>query len=194
MGLLHLTVSENRVGLHMPVFDALGRPDGIVIHRGVRANEGRLTVEAVEYNEDDPRDEIIPIDYERKKIDFFNRDFVEACKDMIRKYGNGEFSRGVFFTVKGVKESETTVMFDFRIVTSRQVSAVLKPKKRPANSRITGKRSSRSSSSNKTDHSRKTDEARTQAQKGISAAAYNSGNRQNQAFSGFSMPAMARTF
>ena len=36
IGLLHLTVSENRVGLRMTVLDTLGRPDGIIIRRGIK--------------------------------------------------------------------------------------------------------------------------------------------------------------
>ena len=72
IGLLHLTVSENRVGLRMTVLDALGRPDGIIIRRGIKANEGKLVVEAAEYDPDNFYDGVIPIDYERKKIGFHN--------------------------------------------------------------------------------------------------------------------------
>ena len=183
MGLLHLTVSENRVGLRFPVLDAIGRPDGIVIHRGVRANEGRLIIEAAEYDEENPRDEVIFIDYERKKIDFYNQDFVESCKNMIRKYSKGDFSRGVFFTVKGIQESETTIMFDFRVVTSRVVTAVLKPKKRAANGKIVGKHAS---SVSKTSHSK--------MRQGESEQRDISNDGQNQQFGRFTMPTMGRSF
>ena len=38
-GMLCMTVSENRVGLRMPVLDALDRPDRIQIHRRVGKKE-----------------------------------------------------------------------------------------------------------------------------------------------------------
>ena len=41
-GMLCMTVSENRVGLRMPVLDALDRPDRIQIHRGVGKKEKNL--------------------------------------------------------------------------------------------------------------------------------------------------------
>lgn len=72
IGLLHLTVSENRVGLRMTVLDALGRPDGIIIRRGIKANEGKLVIEAAEYAPDNYYDGVIPIDYERTRIGFHN--------------------------------------------------------------------------------------------------------------------------
>lgn len=193
MGLLHLTVSERRVGLRIPVLNALGRPDGIVIHRGIKANEGKLIIEAADYDEDNPIDEIIFIDYERKKIDFFNRDFVEICKEMIRKYGRGEFTKGVYFTVKGVQESENIIMFDFHIVSSHIVTAVQKPKKRGANSKTTGKRSL---ARNIPTEIRKVGESRSgqpQAQQSA-APPYGSASEQTQAISGFRVPAMAKTF
>ena len=59
IGLLHLTVSENRVGLRMTVLDALGRPDGIIIRRGIKANEGKLVVEAAEYDPDNYYDGVM---------------------------------------------------------------------------------------------------------------------------------------
>ena len=183
IGLLRLTVSETRVGLYMPVLDALGRPDGIIIHRGINGNEGKLVIEAAEYDPDDPNSGVIPLDYGRKKIDFYNREFVETCKEMIRRYGRGEFTRGIYFTVKGVREGETTIMFDFSIVASRVVSAVDKPKKRSANGRIAGRRSASASTSRsgngQSGHSR-------------SEKAYNT--MAGQALSGFSMPAMGRTY
>lgn len=143
IGLLHLTVSENRVGLRMTVLDALGRPDGIIIRRGIKANEGKLVIEAAEYDPDNYYDGVIPIDYERTRIGFHNKDFVETCKEMIRRYGGGEFTRGIFYTVKGVRESDEAIVFDFRIVASRTVKAA-KPKKRSANGRIVGRHSNTS--------------------------------------------------
>lgn len=197
MGLLNLTVSERRVGLHLSVLDALGRPNGIVIHRGIRANEGRLIVEAVEFDEDDPNDEVIYIDYKRKKVDFFSREFVEVCKDMVREYASGEFSKGVFYTVKGVQESETTVMFNFRIASSRRVKSATKPKKRGTNGKITGNRSTGPSYRKKDEEARVSTgsgSAGSLTKHGIPAQEYNVGNVQNQAFSGFSIPSMTRNF
>ena len=181
IGLLRLTVSENRVGLYMPVLDALGRPDGIIIHRGINGNEGKLVIEAAEYDPDNPDDGVVPIDYERKKIDFYSKDFVEACKEMIRKYGGGEFSRGIFYTVKGTRDGDDAIMFDFRIVASRVVSAVQKPKKRAANGRIAGKRGSTSSGGGRQEQSK-------------SDRQYNSMAGHGQSLSGFSVPAMNRAF
>ena len=74
IGLLHLTVSENRVGLRMAVLDALGRPDGIIIRRGIKVNEGKLVVEAAEYDPDNFYDGVIPIDFARKRIGCHNKD------------------------------------------------------------------------------------------------------------------------
>lgn len=181
IGLLRLTVSENRVGLYMPVLDALGRPDGIIIHRGINGNEGKLVIEAAEYDPDNPDEGVVPIDYERKKIDFYSKDFVEVCKELIRKYGGGEFSRGIFYTVKGVRDSDDAIMFDFRIVASRVVSAVQKPKKRTANGRIAGKRGGTSSGGGR-------------QEQGKNDRQYNSMAGHGQSLSGFSVPAMGRTF
>ena len=43
-----LTISESRVGVFPAVLEALDRPEWIMIHRGVRKNEGKLIVEGVE--------------------------------------------------------------------------------------------------------------------------------------------------
>ena len=181
IGLLHLTVSENRVGLRMTVLDALGRPDGIIIRRGIKANEGKLVVEAAEYDPDNFYDGVIPIDYERKKIGFHNKDFVDACKEMIRRYGGGEFTRGIYYTVKGVREGEEAIVFDFRVVASRTVKAA-KPKKRSANGRIVGRRSNTS------------EKASGKSEQGKAERPYSTMAGQSQSLSGFSMPTMSRTF
>ena len=181
IGLLHLTVSENRVGLYMTVLDALGRPDGIIIHRGINGNEGKLVIEAAEYDPDNPDDGVAPIDYERKKIDFYSKDFVEACKDMIRKYGGGEFSRGIFYTVKGTRDGDNAIMFDFRNVASRVVSAVQKPKKRATNGRIAGMRGGASSGGGR-------------QEQGKNDRQYNSMAGHGQSLGGFSVPTMNRAF
>jgi hypothetical protein len=117
-GMLCMTVSENRVGLRMPVLDALDRPDRIQIHRGVGKKEGYLAIEGTEEISGS-----VPINYDRKRISFYNRDFAALCKEMIRKYGGGKFSKGIFFTVKGKKTSDGAVEFDFRDVMYREVTS-----------------------------------------------------------------------
>lgn len=185
IGMLRLTVSENRVGLYMPVLDALDRPSGIIIHRGINGNEGKLIIEAAEFDPDDPRSGVIPLDYERKKIDFYSKDFVDTCKDMIRKYGGGEFSRGVFFTVKGVRESDTMVLFDFRIVASRVVTSAQKPKKRSASGKSVSRRGSANTSSRV---------GRAQTEQGEKAKTFSPAVGQTQPLGRFSMPAMGRSY
>ena len=65
----------------------------------------------------------IPINYERKKISFYNKAFIGACKEMIQKYGKGEFKPGIFYTVKGKLVEENAVEFDFHTVLYREVKA-----------------------------------------------------------------------
>ena len=122
-----MTVSENRVGLRMPVLDALDRPDRIQIHRGVGKKEGYLAIEGTEEISGS-----VPINYDRKRISFYNRDFAALCKEMIRKYGGGKFSKGIFFTVKGKKTSDGAVEFDFRDVMYREVTSYKGSKKNAA--------------------------------------------------------------
>ena len=62
------------------------------------------------------------INYERKKISFFNYIFIELCKEMVRQYGKGEFKPGIYYTVKG-KKVEDGIEFDFREVLYREVKA-----------------------------------------------------------------------
>ena len=126
-GMLCMTVSENRVGLRMPVLDALDRPDRIQIHRGVGKKEGYLAIEGTEEISGS-----VPINYDRKRISFYNRDFAALCKEMIRKYGGGKFSKGIFFTVKGKKTSDGAVEFDFRDVMYREVTSYKGSKKNAA--------------------------------------------------------------
>ena len=68
----------------------------------------------------------------RKRISFYNRDFAALCKEMIRKYGGGKFSKGIFFTVKGKKTSDGAVEFDFRDVMYREVTSYKGSKKKAA--------------------------------------------------------------
>ena len=125
-----MTISESRVGIFPAVLDALGNPEWIMIHKGVRKNEGKLIVEGVEeycYG-------VIPINYERKKFSFYNKAFIGLCKEMVQKYGKGEFKPGIFYTVKGEKV-EDGIEFDFHKVLFREVKAckkdLLRKKKKP---------------------------------------------------------------
>ena len=43
-----LTISESRVGVFPAVLEALDRPEWIMIHRGVRKNEGKLRLRRTE--------------------------------------------------------------------------------------------------------------------------------------------------
>ena len=122
-GMLCMTISENRVGLQWPVLDALDRPDKIMIHRGVKTNEGKLVIGGT-----DDSYGAIPLDYERKRIGFFNRTFVELCKEMVVKYGGGKFSRGIYYTVNGTLTEEGTVEFDFHDVMYREVKVYVRTK------------------------------------------------------------------
>lgn len=114
-----LTISESRVGVFPAVLEALDRPEWIMIHRGVRKNEGKLIVEGVEEYEYGA----IPINYERKKISFYNKAFIGVCKEMIQKYGKGEFKPGIFYTVKGKLVEGNAIEFDFHTVLYREVKA-----------------------------------------------------------------------
>ena len=122
-GILCMTVSENRVGLQWPVLDALDRPDRIMIHRGVKSNEGKLVIGGT-----DDSYGSIPLDYERKRIGFFNRTFVGLCKEMVVKYGGGKFNRGIYYTVKRTLTKERTVEFDFHDVMYREVKVYARAK------------------------------------------------------------------
>ena len=119
-----LTVLESRVGMFPAVLEALDKPDHILIHRGVRKNAGKLIVEGT----DEYCYGAILINYERKKISFFNKTFIELCKEMVRQYGKGEFKPGIYYTVKG-KKVEDGIEFDFREVLYREVKACMRGKK-----------------------------------------------------------------
>ena len=122
-GMLCMTISENRVGLYWPVLDALDRPERIMIHRGVKTNEGKLVIEGT-----DDSYGSIPLDYGRKRVSFFNKTFVSLCKEMIMKYGGGKFKKGIFFTVKGELVEGNMVVFDFHDVMYREVKVVARKK------------------------------------------------------------------
>lgn len=122
-GMLCMTISENRVGLYWPVLDALDRPERIMIHRGVKTNEGKLVIQGT-----DDSYGSIPLDYERKRVSFFNKTFVSLCKEMIMKYGGGKFKKGIFFTVKGELVEGNMVVFDFHDVMYREVKVVARTK------------------------------------------------------------------
>ena len=115
--MIRLTVSEDRVGLFKPALEAIVRPEYILFHKGVNHNAGKLMLVAAD--KDAPNS--IRIDYDRKKISFFSRDFINICKDMIREYAAGEFSSGVFYAVKGKQQGENMIVFDFREVAHHHV-------------------------------------------------------------------------
>ena len=75
---------------------------------------------------------ILILNYDRKRISFYNRDFAALCKEMIRKYGGGKFSKGIFFTVKGKKTPDGAVEFNFRDVMYREVTSYKGSKKNAA--------------------------------------------------------------
>ena len=174
-GMLCMTISENRVGLYWPVLDALDRPDRIMIHRGVKTNEGKLVIEGT-----DDSYGSIPLDYERKRVSFFNKTFVGLCKEMIVKYGGGKFKKGIFFTVKGELVEENMVVFDFHNVMYREVKVVARTKT------VTGKYTAGKQKTAARNKSRSTSARSTGATRTVSEA-------ERQAFStskGFSMPNM----
>lgn len=111
-----LTISENRVGLLSAVFEVLGYPKRIAIHRGINANEGKIIIEAVE---DVPG--AILVDYDRRKFSFYSKEILNPLKDLIRKYAQGDFYPGIFYTIKGVLNGDNAVEFDFRDAVHRVV-------------------------------------------------------------------------
>ena len=128
-GMICLIVSTNRVGLYMSVLEALGKPEGIMIYRGINHNEGKLIIEAAD---DVNKAGAIPINYDRKRISFYNREFLGICKGMIREYVGGEFTRGIFYTVKGVPEGDDMILFDFHRAMYRTVKVATKKNARTA--------------------------------------------------------------
>ena len=108
-----LTVSESRVGMFPAVLEALDKPDHILIHRGVRKNAGKLIVEST----DEYCYGAILINFERKKISFFNKTFI-----------NHFIYSLIIYMVKG-KKVEDGIEFDFREVLYREVKACMRGKK-----------------------------------------------------------------
>ena len=111
-----LTISREKVGISSAVLKRLGQPKRIAIHIGVRSNEGKIVVEA---SEDVPGS--ILVNYDRKKINFYNPEIVGALQDMIRNYAHGEFTPGIFYTVNGVAVGKNAFEFDFRDAMHRVV-------------------------------------------------------------------------
>ena len=133
-----LTISESRVGLFPAVFEMLGYPKRIAIRRGINANEGKIVVEAAE---DMPG--AILVDYDRRKFSFYSKEILNPLKDLIRKQVQGEFSPGIFYTIKGVPTGKKAVEFDFRdavhrVVKGKQVNSSKAFKKRNAPTRSSG--------------------------------------------------------
>ena len=113
----YLTISCNRVGIQKETLMTIGNPEYIMICKGIRKNAGKLVIEPAGADEDGA----VPINYDRKKLGFFDRNFVEMCKDLIRTYSKGEFASGTFYSVKGEK-SGSALVFDFHKTTVRIVN------------------------------------------------------------------------
>ena len=116
-GMCGLTISEGKVRLFPAVLRKIGSPERIMIHLGVRSNEGKIIVEAAENVPGS-----ILVDYDRKKYCFYSSELVEPLKNLIRKYAHGEFMPGIYYTVKGTAIGENVVEFDFRDAVHRVVN------------------------------------------------------------------------
>ena len=103
-----LTVSSHKVGIQYEVLMALGKPEYIIIRKGIRSNAGTLVIEAVEERTDGS----MFVDYNRKKLCFYDRNFVEMCKSLVIEHSKGTFAPGVFYSINGERQ-ENTVVFDF---------------------------------------------------------------------------------
>lgn len=117
-GLCSLTISEGKVGLMAGVLEVLGYPKRIKIHRGVRANAGKIVIEAAE----DEDAGAILVDYDRRKVCFYSKEILEPLKDMIRQYAKCEFTPGIYFLIKGTVIEERAVEFNFRDAFHRVVN------------------------------------------------------------------------
>ena len=111
--IIRITVSSKKVCLSDPLIRAMKNPSHIVFYRGVGENEGKLIIAAAP-DEDDP--ERIPITGDRKKVFFYNNDFVTMCGKILQKYAGRTFKRGAFFSIMGerVEEDLDAFVFDFR--------------------------------------------------------------------------------
>ena len=76
----------------------------------------------------------IRIDSDRKKVEFFNSGFVSMCLEMLKKYSEGSFKRGTYFSIAGVKMDDPgrkpedgdhapAFVFDFREASEHYVKA-----------------------------------------------------------------------
>ena len=128
---IRITVSSKKVGLSGPLLDGLDHPSFISLHRGVGENEGKLIIVAAE-NAETPGG--IRIDSDRKKVEFFNSGFVSMCLEMLKKYSEGSFKRGTYFSIAGVKMDDPgrkpedgdhapAFVFDFREAVEHCVKA-----------------------------------------------------------------------
>lgn len=73
--------------------------------------------------EDDEKIQITP---DRKKVYFWNSDFVSMCGEMLKKYAGGTFKRGTFFSIAGVSFEEYEVpafVFDFKEAVEHMVKS-----------------------------------------------------------------------
>ena len=53
---------------------------------------------------------------------FYSPELVEPLKNLIRTYAHGEFTPGIYYTVKGTSVGENAVEFDFRNAVHRGVN------------------------------------------------------------------------
>ena len=109
--IIRITVSAKKVCLSEPLIRGINNPSHIVFYRGVGENEGKIIIAAAPDEEDPER---IPITGDRKKVFFYNNDFVSMCGRILKKYTGETFKRGAFFSIIGERlEEEDAFVFDF---------------------------------------------------------------------------------
>ena len=109
--IIRITVSAKKVCLSEPLIRGMNNPSHIVFYRGVGENEGKIIIAAAPDEEDPER---ISISGDRKKVFFYNNDFVSMCGRILMKYTGETFKRGAFFSIMGERlEEEDAFVFDF---------------------------------------------------------------------------------
>ena len=113
---IRITVSAKKVCLSEPLIRALKNPSHIAFFRGVGENEGKMIIASAREEDDTEKIQITP---DRKKVYFWNSDFVSMCGEMMKKYAGGTFKRGTFFSIAGLplddEEYEVpALVFDFK--------------------------------------------------------------------------------
>ena len=111
---IRITVSAKKVCLSEALIRALEKPSHIAFFRGVGENEGKMIIAAAREEDDTEKILITP---DRKKVYFWNSNFVSMCGEMLKKYAGGTFKRGTFYSIAGVPLEEYEVpafVFDFK--------------------------------------------------------------------------------